>query len=264
MLSTEQNYRTVLKTAHEGHSLRGFAKKLGISTSFLSEVLSAKKSISVELAFKIATRLNLTDTETRHFCLLVQLEQEKDPAYRDEWIQKLNDLTPKRKAYDLSADLFRCIGEWHHAAILELTYLAGFRLAPDTAAKRLGISRVEAELAMERLLRLELLEKHQGRYRKAHDTVYSEAQIPNSAFKGFHHQILTKASQGLFTLNPKERISATDVVAFDSKHLGEVDRLSREFSAAVLKLAGRAKCKDGVYALAVHFLPITTQERRKL
>jgi uncharacterized protein (TIGR02147 family) len=265
-----QDYRSFLKAtlsdrtaSSSRYSLRAFADKLGISTSFMSEVVNSKKNLSVELAFKIAIKLELTDLETQYLCLLVQLEQEKDPLYREQLIQRLNDLNPTRKGQDLTVDLFKSISEWYHSAILELTYLQGLKLNAASAARKLGINKSDAEIAIERLIRLNLLERDEnGRLQKVHSFVYSETQIPNSAFKSFHSQILALAAAAVQKQTPSERISATDIMAIDSKYLGQVDRLSREFSAAVLKLADKSKVKNHVYALAVHCFRLSRKEDR--
>jgi uncharacterized protein (TIGR02147 family) len=267
-MTVQQDYRSILKTAlvtkdqnRENLSLRALAKKLDMSTSFLSEVLNGKKSLSVDLAFKIAIKLDFTNLEAQSFCLLVQLDQEKDPAYREKLLERLNDLNPQRKTYDLSADLFKTIAEWHHAAILELTYLRGFKPTPENIAAYLGIPKTDAELAVERLERLELIERDaHGRLKKAHNYLTSEAKIPLAAFKQFHGQVLNKALAALHTHAPSERVSATDVMAFDSKHIDRVERLSREFSSAVLKLAQRSKVKDSVFALSTQFFPLTQKD----
>ena len=265
MVFEHRDYRSILKTAlaerakhREGYSLRAFSDRLGVSNSFLSEVLSAKKSLSVELAFKIAVRLELTNAETQYLCLLVQLEQEKEPAIREALLGRLKDLNPNRPAHDLSVDLFKLISDWYHYAILELTYLPGIQPDAATAARKLGISKIEAEIAIDRLQRLELLETDaSGRLRKTRDYVIAESALPNGALKSYHRQILEKAMASLEEQSPGERISATDILPIDSKYLPEVDRLSREFSAAVLRLAERSVAKDRVCALAVHFFNLT-------
>jgi uncharacterized protein (TIGR02147 family) len=270
MIFEHQEYRTFLKTTlatkaktQEGYSLRAFSERIGISASFLSEVLNAKKSLSVELAFRLAINLDLTEAETQYFCLLVQLEQEKDPLFREKLARRLADLNPSRPAHDVSADLFKLISEWYHAAILELTYLPGLKVTPDLVARCLNITKSEAETAIERLLRLELLEKDaKGDLRKNHNYVAAESSVPVGAFREFHGQLLGKAVTALQAYTPAERMSATDVVAIDSKHLAKVDRLSREFSAAVMKLAEKSKVKDSVYALSVHFFPLAKHEGR--
>ena len=265
MVLSHPDYRTFLKTAlsargtsRESLSLRAFSEKLGISNSYLSEILSGKKTISVELAFKIAIKLEMSETESHYFCLLVQLEQEKDPFFREELSKRLKGLNPERPAFDLSADLVHSISEWYHAAILELTYLPGFVVSPGSVAKALGITKVEAEVAMQRLLRLELLLKDKrGAYRKAHNYIYSEAAIPNSAFKKFHGQLLAKAASALETQRPGERLSATDIFALDSRQLEKIDKLSREFSAAVQACAEKSRVKDSVYALTMHVIRLS-------
>lgn len=272
MIFEQQNYRLYLKNTlaeraakSDGYSLRAFADKVGISVSFLSEVLSEKKSLSMELAFKIAVKLNLTETESQYLCLLVQLENEKDPDFRGELVKRLSSLNPKRKSHDLSADLFKVIADWYHFAILELTHLTNSSLRPDYVSKKLGISKMEAEVAIDRLKRLELLEKDsKGHYRKTHDYVLAQSQIPNGALKQFHRQILEKAILSLESQTPKERMSATDILPLNSKYLPEVDRLSQEFSAAVLKLSEKPGVKDSVYALGVHAFKLTLNDGEKI
>lgn len=260
-----KDYRTFLKTTlveksqnREGYSLRAFADKISVSNSFLSEVLNSKKSLSVELAFKIALKLDLTDLESQYFCLLVQLEQEKDQAFREEILKRLTSLNPKRKTYDLSLDLFKAISEWYHTAILELTFLTGFKMNALNISKKIDITKVEAEMALDRLLRLEMLELDKnGNYKRAHDYMLTQSTIPNNAFKEYHKKLLEKATSSLYTQTPQERVSASDVLAMDSKYIKEVDRLSQEFSAAVLKLGDKSKVKDSVYALSVHCFKLT-------
>jgi uncharacterized protein (TIGR02147 family) len=275
MIFEHSDYRTFLRQAlaekskqQEGYSLRAFAEKLRISNSYLSEVMNGKKALSVDLAFKVALKLNLTDLETQYFCLLVQLTQEEDPVYREEFQKRLNGLNPKRKTHDLSVDLFKIISEWYHLPILEMTYLPSFRATPEYVTRKLGISKSEAELAIKRLFRVELLEKDEksdgkSQVKKAHNYLLTESAVPNSAFKQYHKQMLAKAVESIDEQTPKERMSATDVLALDSKYLPEVDRLSQEFSAAVMRLAEKSKVKDSVYALSVHFFNLTKKQEKE-
>lgn len=269
MVFEHQNYRTFLKSAlahrakaSEGYSLRGFAEKIQVSNSFLSEVLSSKKKLSVELAFKIAVKLDLTQAETQYFCLMVQLEQEKDPVFREEILSRLSALNPRQETRDLSIDVFKVISDWYHLAILELSYLPAFKIEPAYLAKKLKIPKVDAELAIERLMRLELLKKDaRGIYRKADDYLLAESSVPQKAFKNYHRQLLEKLVQALDEQAPDQRISASDVLAFDSKYLSQVNRLSQEFSRAVMKLSDKSKVKNSVYALSVHFFELTERAR---
>ena len=263
MIFEHRDYRAILsaKLNERPHgkpvSRRAFAEKIGVSAPFLTEILSGKKTLSVEGALRIALCLDLTGNETQYFCLLVQLELEKKPAFREMLERRLAELAPSPASHDLAQDLFQSISEWHHAAILELNCLPGFRLNAAEAARRLPVTAPEAAAAIERLARIGLLEKDaKGAWRRRHNHVASEAEIPNGAFRNFHGQILGQAQDALAQHGPATRLSASDVLAFDSRHFKKADRLSREFSAAVLRLSDRSKVKDKVYALSVHFFPL--------
>jgi uncharacterized protein (TIGR02147 family) len=258
------NYREFLKASlsdkQKGLSLTAFSKKLGLSTSFLSEVLSGKKSLSVEMALRIAMKIELTDTETQYLCLSVQLEQEEDQSLREELLKRLSSIDASCTVHDLSLDLFKIIADWYHFAILELTHVSGLRLSAAVAAQSLGISKLDAEVAIERLERLELLERDQkGRYKKAQNYILSQSQTPNAALKRYHRGILEKAIESIDAQTPKQRMSATDILPIDSKYLKEVDKLSQEFTSAVFKLSEKSSVKDSVYALSVHFFKLNKE-----
>ncbi len=268
MLYEHQNYRTFLKQVlvekneKTNYSLRSFSEKLNVSHSFLSEVLNHRKSLSMDLAFKIAVRLGLTDSETQYFCLLVQMEQEKEPDYQEKLQIRMRSLNPNQAAYDLSTDVFKLISDWYHIAILELPLLTGFQLTAEHAAEKLGITKWEAEVAMERLLRLGLLKKSRdGSLKKTHREILGNSPVSNEAFQKYHRQMLEKAGDALKSQTPSERLSATDVVAIDSRDLKKIDRLARDFTAKVMAIANQCKHKNSLYALTVHFFKINSNER---
>lgn len=268
MIFEYQDYRTFLKAAIQqrseassGYSRRAFADKVGVSNSFLSEVLSGKKALSMELGYKIAVNLDLIEAETHYFCLLVQIDNEKDPVFREQLLARSKEIVSRRSFHDLSADVFAVIADWYHFAILELTYLPSFQPDPHYIASRLDITPGAAEVALDRLLRLEMLVKDgNGRLRKSHDSILARSTVPSAAHRRFHRQYLEKALLSLESQAPDERVSQTDVLPMDSAALPEIARLADEFSAAVMRLSKNSKVRDGVYGLGVHLFRLTKKE----
>jgi uncharacterized protein (TIGR02147 family) len=245
-------------------SLRAFAKKMGLADSYLSAVLAGKKPLSTDWALRLAVKLKLSESETQYFCLLVQQAQEEDPEYRALLEERLRQLSSQRKTHDLSSDLFRAVSDWYHFAILELTYVSGFDLNASGAAAALGISKLEAQAAIDRLLRLELLERDPaGRLRKTKDQVLTRSSIPNAAIRKFHQQLLERSSQAFEATPTESRVSSTDLLPFDSHDIGRVRELSEAFASQVLELSRGAKTRDHVYCLGVHFFRLTENERKK-
>jgi uncharacterized protein (TIGR02147 family) len=271
MLLQHDHYRAYLKaelgervSANPAYSLRAFAQGLGLSCSFLSEVLQGKKNLSAGAAMKVAMRLGLNEVETRYFCLLSRLECEDDPREKESILAKIREINPRRSVQELSVDVFRAIADWYHFAILELTGVSDFTLTPASAARQLGISIHEAAAAIERLQRLELLEEGpRGRLAKAKDHFIASSAVPNAALKSFHRQALAKASAAVLEQPPESRVSSTDLVAIDSRYVEEVRKLSDRFTEDLIKLTDRSKRRDRVFCLSVHFFPLSSERKPK-
>jgi uncharacterized protein (TIGR02147 family) len=281
MVFEYQDYRAYLRSVLEGriarnpaYSLRAMAGNLGVSSSNLCEVLKGKRGFSAEAAVKVAHRLGCNETEREYFSLLVQLDATNSPELKETLLRRLGELNPRPvKAHDLTLDIFRVISDWYHFAILEMTYLDGGTagsagggalkdLDPKTIADRLGISKLEAELALERLLRLELLEADgAGGYRKAKSELLVQARVPNEALRKFNRQMLDKASAALETQGADSRISATQTVPFGRDDLPAAERIIDECMARLVQLSKRSKKRTDVYHLGIHFFNLTAPGR---
>jgi uncharacterized protein (TIGR02147 family) len=269
------SYRTFLKEQlaerlkrNPAYSARGFAQRLGITPPFLSEILKGKKNISGEKALQFSVRLGLETEEAEYFSLLAQLETVREPLLRESLLNRMGALNPHAAAnvQDLSVDQFRSISDWYHLAIRNMTALAGFQLTPRNVAKRLGISTVEAELAIERLLRLGLIEKVPGtaaKFRKParHSMVQSKA--PNSALRAFHRQMMEKAIRSLETQSPQEKVVASQTIAIAEDSVEEADRLVDQFLRKFRKLTDNPKPKTQVYHLGIQFFNLTNGDKRR-
>src|SRR4051812_43909198 len=114
------------------------------------------------MANKIMSALELSPAEESEFL------ESLAAIHKKRGLQRLNPvfrrLSPiERQPTELSIELFRVIGDWHHYAILTLCRVEGFEPEPRWIARKLGINVIEAKLAVERLLQLELLREVNGK-----------------------------------------------------------------------------------------------------
>ena len=130
-----------LKNKNQQLSHRYFAKKIGLSSGALSEILQGKRKISLKLAQKIADRLCLNPKEKAHFLGLN--EEQIEPQGLDYT--------------DLKNDQFQMISDWHHFAILNLVKSDYCVHKADWFARQLNLPLKTVTEALRRLLRLELL-----------------------------------------------------------------------------------------------------------
>ena len=269
MVLDHSNYRSYLKSAlaerqkkNPAYSMRAFAQQVGLTQSAVSQVFAGKKNLSLEAATRIASKLDLTESEAEYFRSLVQLERTRDPDLKKSLVARLQRLNPHRDTRDLSVEFFSMIADWYHLAIKNMLELDGFEFNARNVAKRLGITQIEAEAAIDRLLRLEAIEpRKDGKpgYVRTQDHVTVRSAIPNEALRRFHKQMLEKAIASLEEQTPQEKIVGSETFPMSETLLPEANRLAEAFFRDMVALSDRSKTKSAVYHLGVQFFNLTPQ-----
>ncbi|MCM2279675.1 MAG: TIGR02147 family protein [Oligoflexia bacterium] len=260
-----QDYRSYLRQEltvrmrkNPRYSLRAFARDLGMAPSKVSEVLRGLGGLSRASAIRVARRLGYTETETRHFVALVEL-QHRSELKRSAARKVLEALRVNQGFGILDLERFQVIADWHHNAILELVTLNDFVPRPKWIADRLGISQAEAEGAIARLMALGLLmpdPQGKGWIRPAEGMLATPSGVPSRAIRAHHQQILRKAEASLESVPVEFRDFSTLTLAIDSGRIEEAKEDLREFRRKFcVKMQERSE-KDRVYCLAIQFFPL--------
>lgn len=99
------DYREILKyqlrkrqEMNPKYSLRAFAKKLSLSPSKVSEILSGKKRLSADRAEEISHKLSLNALEKEFFVLSAKMESSSKKIDRNELAQQMRDLSSQIQA----------------------------------------------------------------------------------------------------------------------------------------------------------------------
>src|SRR5665213_2339260 len=163
-LSNELQRRVKLNPRY---SLRSFARNLNLSPGALSEILRGRREVSLKSIPSIAKSIGLNASEGRHLLKLAQLAK----AAKDEGLREFSTELPQDDRLVLSEDIFNLISEWYHFAILNLLDCDAFEWQSTWIAKRLGISRIQAQMAMELLLRMGLVARKNGSYQGTNQNV---------------------------------------------------------------------------------------------
>jgi uncharacterized protein (TIGR02147 family) len=186
------------------YSLRSFAILLTISSSFLSQILSGKRNLTLHRAQSFMPKLDWTSIRKKQFLLLVQMENTVDPDIFAELLTQYQKIDNGFHFEVLQNDVTIAISQWYHAAIMELTEIKEFDETPTWVAKRLGISPISAELAIDRLKRLGLLVIREKKLVKSSPN-FSTADVPSTAIKNFHLSHLALASKAIVNQDFEKR-----------------------------------------------------------
>lgn len=264
MIYQHRNYRIYLKTIlgdrvanNPQYSLRSFSKNLGLAASTLSEILSGKKNLSQNLSFKISQNLGLSKLECEYFCLLTELERAKNAEIKELILDKINTINPNRESHDLSVDIFRYLSDWYHLPILVLTGVKNFEFNAGNVSKKLKINKQLAELAIDRMIRLELISYQGGVYKSTNSRWLTSSNIPNKALVSFYQKMLTKAQKALETQTPSERVSGSETFSFSTEQIEEAKDITNRYFDDILNLASKKEDSQDIFHLEVHLFNLT-------
>lgn len=254
-LKDELEHRTI---SNSKYSLRAFARDLGLSPQVVSLVLNGKKGISAEVSLKIANRLGLSVEESSYLCDLVELSNVKSNELKEVLNFRLSRYTPNRKFRTVPEDNFKLIANWYHYAILELTSTDNFQSDPAWISGRLGITLESTNEAIERLIRMGLLDVNDGKLTKVNLNLTTTQDIPSEAIRKVTSQLLQKAENALNNHELSEREFGTMTMAINPEKLPVAREMIRKFRRELASyLEDDGDKRTQVYVLATQLFSVT-------
>lgn len=220
------------------YSLRAFALSLNVNPSSLSQILSGKRIISKKIMNNFCKLLLAGPKELKIFGLI------ENKGVVENYMQ-------------INLDTFSVISDWYHYAILELTYVSGFKSDAKWISNKLGITVDESRAAIDRLKRLGLLLCEESSFVKSVKLFTNQSTISTSAaHREFQKQILEKAMLAIDECSQEEKDITSITMAIDESLLDEarkkIKRFRREMSCFL---------EDGeqsrVFNLAIQLYPIS-------
>jgi uncharacterized protein (TIGR02147 family) len=234
-------------------SLRSFAKQLGIDHSTLSQVLRGRRRLSARALEAVGKRLGLSEETVRAYA---QTSRKKT---------KSKNLPENIRSFQFDLDTFQLLSIWHHYAILELIHIQGFKTNSPWIANALGIAVEDVNIALQRLLRLGLLEMS-GRDRwvdKSGDAEFHSAALTETACNQINQEIHELAVEAIKRVPGQYRSHGQMMVALDSRSLPRLKALADEFMNELRSLVSESDTKDDVYQVEISFFPVTAFKKNR-
>jgi uncharacterized protein (TIGR02147 family) len=229
------------------YSLRSYARDAGVNSGVMSQILNGRRSFTRKQAEKIADALRMSDESKRKF--IGNVSQIPNEAAG-------NVKAPFRV---LKSDAFHLIADWHHYAILSLLETNSPPKTSPAVAKRLGIDVGTARAAIDRLIRLGLVYRMDGRLVADTEGLRTTEDIPNEAIRESHRQILSKAAHSLEHVEINKRDASYVSFCCDPKDLLKAKKLIREFRRKFTKIMEVGEKRE-VYAISIHLIPLSREE----
>jgi uncharacterized protein (TIGR02147 family) len=195
-------------------SLRAYATRLELSAGALSALMNGKRIISKKMAMRIADKLMLDPQERSG--IVAAFERKKFNQAELDY-QRIN------------SEQFRMLSDWEHHAILSLINTSDFDSDSEWIAARLGISKTQAELAIERLIYLGFLRRSKGGALTRQTIAFRTSDdIADISIKKAHDKTLDLARESLHRDDVKLRDFSSITFAIDPENIEEAKAIIRK------------------------------------
>jgi uncharacterized protein (TIGR02147 family) len=241
------------------HGLRAFAKSLEMDAGSLSRVLAGSRPLSLKAASRVLSHLRLTPR--RRALFLESIFDEKRTAQLTQvasarWVEPEPVVSRA-----IAIEHFKIIGNWYHSAILELTFVEGFRPDPVWIGAQLGIAPRLAKNAVERLIEAGLLQWANGRLEKtSRSTLTADRHRTSLHLRRHATQMYRKAIRSFSEVPIEERSSTGNTLAIDPAQLPAARRLIDEFTEELVRLLETGR-RRRVYHLGITLFPLQKKAR---
>lgn len=230
-----------------GFSLRALARRLKVSPSFISRILSGKKPIPSALREPLARALD------------IEPELLTSPAPRKR--AKPSVVNPEVEGWSLAdTAAYQILRNWYYIAILELTTLKDFDGRPETISRRLKLAPQTTDVALRELVGLKLLKLTDGKYSKTDAKLRFTSAKSSHLIRKFHDDLLQKSQQELRTALAEEDFQKRLITGITVSATPEsVQAAKRKLAACLHEIANDLTAQPGtdVYHLAAQLFPLT-------
>ena len=227
-------------------SLRAFARQVDVSPAVLSRILSGKRRLTFKLAIRIADALMMGPIEREELYSLFSITVSDKSDSREDHYEK-----------ELTIDCFNALKNWYHYGLTQLVLMKSFKEDPKWIAKMLSISELEAKMAIDRLLRLEILDRNEeGELFRTNFHLTTSTDVAASGIRYFQKQILEKSIYSLENDDLREKDITSITIAINEERIIEAKKEIMKFRKKMAEFLTEGE-KTRVYNLGIHLIPLS-------
>jgi uncharacterized protein (TIGR02147 family) len=262
------SYYNLKKQGSYGHfNLNSWSKKLGYnSPRVIAMVMKGQRAPSEEMVDKLGDYFNFSGSKTKYLKLLrkkAALELKSLP-YKDIEQQLIKFNPHKLNLKPVHPDQFKLISEWHNLVIKQLVKVRNFKNDLNWIEKKLKrkVSTAKIKKSIDLLLKLGHLKKINNNQLCISESVKVGANIPSSAIKSHHEQMLDRAKESLYQDELDERFIYGITMNFNRNDMPEAKKMIQEFlNEFDAHFSAENNKADDIYQIGVQLFPHTKEER---
>ena len=241
-------------------SLGQFAKLSGLSnTTAISNILKGRKIPAPETVDNIANILKLNQREKMYFEALVEKSRHDESSILKTSLNKiLSTLRPNKSHKEITAREVDAISTPYYYVLREIVKLKDFRFDPSWIKQKMSyaVSETEIQKAFDVLIRIGLLKMDEDKITQSVDFYESTTDIPSSAMRSFHKDVLQHTIKAIDEVDVKDRHIISDTIVFSESDLPAIKSMLELFRKEVSTNYDK-ESGDQVYHFNMQLIPVT-------
>jgi uncharacterized protein (TIGR02147 family) len=246
-----------IRERRENYSLRQFARRIGVQSPVLIQVLNGKRTLTRRLAHQLLSGIRL---ETREIETLLARLPEKQTRRRKR--EGTISSTPKRttstvRFKELATAEWEVVSDWWFFAIQSLARTRDFISKPESISRRLGLPLSRTKKAISTLLETKLLERGKDETLRATEAEpTTSAEVPNLYIRKNHIQGLDLASEKIHSVPLELRDYSSMTFEVDPDRLEAAKEKIQTFRRELAQFLGGSNPRE-VYRMQIQLFPLT-------
>lgn len=265
MIYRYKDYRNYLRDVYRlrkkknpAYSMNAFALALTLPKSTLVSILQKTRNLPEKMTPVVAGALRLSEPKTQYLRLLVEKERTKSPARKKELLKQIHSQMTLSQRLKLQTEKTSILEKWFVLSLLELCNVTGFQLNATRGASALGISELEAELAITQLLEIGALKKNaDGFFEKTGSGILVSSPALDFNLRNFHLEMLEKTKKSLVSQEPTERFIGSETFGFNVEQLAMASEAIEECFTKVVSIANQADTRKSIYHLGIQMFRLS-------
>ena len=253
------------KLSNAAYSQRALARDLGVSSVFVTKVLTGQKGLPPERYKKIFHILNMDSSMQSTYLKAVVMESLPSAELRSLAKKALQENSKFENYERVPAKHFSFLRQWYNVPILSYLTCEGLESSVEAIAKYFSLSAKDVETSLQQMQKAELVKLEDGKWIK----IAPHSYFPTTKFledvRNFHRQMIEKSYKELSKTSAadfEKRMVTGFSIAVNPENLDKARRLITDFMGELSHELSEGSCEE-VYQCNLQLIPLRAAKDSK-
>ncbi len=252
------------KEKNRNYSYQVFANMANLkSRTYIKLVIDGLRNLTFNMVPKFEKALHLNKIESKYFRTLISFNQSKDTYEKNRLLSELVSFKKRKFIKPLEKEKYEYYSNWYVPIIREIIALDDFKEDPKWIVEKLNnkITEKEALYAIDRLLKLNLITRVNGKLVQTDQNIGTHENYINLTLRKFNKTMVEKSLEYFETPVDERELSGL-IIGLSKSDFEKVREDIREFRRALLQKYSRDRNLNDVYRFNVQFFCLTNNNKK--